>query len=38
MIQKVGDFLLAEGIIKSKIDGRAAVDASYVAEYLKARR
>ncbi len=38
MIQKVGDFLLREDIIKSKIDGRAAVDASYVADYVKARR
>src|SRR5262245_7127664 len=32
MIQKVGDFLSSEGIIKSKIDGGAAVDPSYVAD------
>jgi aliphatic sulfonates family ABC transporter substrate-binding protein len=38
MIQKVGDFLSGEGIIKSKIDGQAAVDGSYVADYLQARR
>lgn len=38
MIQKVGDFLLGEGIIKLKVDGRAAVDPSYVADYLKGRR
>lgn len=38
MIQQVGDFLFSQGIIKAKIDGRAAVDGSYVAEYLKAKR
>lgn len=38
MIQQVGDFLLAQGIITSRIDGKWAVDGSYVAEYLKARR
>jgi hypothetical protein len=38
MIQQVGDFLLAQGIVKTKIDGRAAVDGSYVSEYLKTRR
>lgn len=38
MIQQVGDFLFAQGIIKSRIDGKSAVDGSYVAEYLKARR
>lgn len=38
MIQRVGDFLFSQGIIKAKIDGRAAVDGSYVAEYLKAKR
>jgi aliphatic sulfonates family ABC transporter substrate-binding protein len=38
MIQMVGDFLFGEGIIKSKIDGRAAVDPSYVADYLKSRK
>jgi aliphatic sulfonates family ABC transporter substrate-binding protein len=38
MIQQVGDFLLAQGIIKSRIDGKWAVDGSYVAEYLKAKR
>jgi aliphatic sulfonates family ABC transporter substrate-binding protein len=38
MIQHVGDFLLAQGIIKSRIDGTWAVDGSHVAEYLKAKR
>ena len=38
MIQRVGDFLLAQDIIKAKIDGKAAVDGSWIAEYLKARR
>lgn len=38
MIQQVADFLLAQDIVKSKVDGRTAVDGSYVAEYLRARR
>ncbi len=38
MIQQVGDFLFGQGIIKNKIDGRVAVDATYVAEYLKTKR
>jgi hypothetical protein len=38
MIQRVGDFLLAQDIIKVKIDGKAAVDGSWVAEYLKVKR
>jgi hypothetical protein len=38
MIQRVGDFLLAQDIIKVKIDGKAAVDGSWVAEYLKMKR
>lgn len=38
MIQHVGDFLLAQGIIKTRIDAQAVVDGSYVAEYLKAGR
>lgn len=38
MIQQVADFLFSEGIIKAKVDGKAAVDGSYVAEYLKTRR
>lgn len=38
MIQRVGDFLLAQGIVKAKIDGQAAVDGSWVAEYLRAKR
>ncbi len=38
MIQQVGDFLLGQGIIQSKIDGRSAVDGSYVAEHLKTKR
>jgi taurine transport system substrate-binding protein len=38
MIQRVGDFLLAQDIIKVKIDGKAAVDGSWVAEYLKLKR
>jgi len=29
---------LAQGIIKAKIDGKSAVDGSWVAEYLKAKR
>lgn len=38
MIQRVGDFLLGQDIIKVKIDGKAAVDGSWVAEYLKVKR
>ena len=38
MIQTVGDFLSGDGIIRSKIDGRAAVDGSYVADYLTRTR
>jgi aliphatic sulfonates family ABC transporter substrate-binding protein len=38
MIQQVGDFLLTQDIIKAKIDGKSAVDGSWVAEYLKAKR
>jgi hypothetical protein len=38
MIQQVGDFLLAQGIIKAKIDGRAAVGGTWVAEHLKTKR
>jgi aliphatic sulfonates family ABC transporter substrate-binding protein len=38
MIQQVADFLAAQDIIKTKVDGRAAVDGSWVAEYQKARR
>jgi aliphatic sulfonates family ABC transporter substrate-binding protein len=38
MIQRVGDFLLAQDIIKVKIDGKAAVNGSWVAEYLKVKR
>ncbi|HET8576657.1 MAG TPA: NrtA/SsuA/CpmA family ABC transporter substrate-binding protein [Methylomirabilota bacterium] len=38
MIQRVGDFLLAQDIVKAKIDAKTAVDGSWVAEYLKARR
>ncbi len=38
VIQQVGDFLLSQGIIRTKIDARSAVDGSYVADYLKARR
>lgn len=38
MIQQVADFLMAEGIIKAKADGRAAVDGSHVADYLKTKR
>lgn len=38
MIQRVGDFLLSQGIIKEKIDGRSAVDGAYVADYLKTKR
>lgn len=38
MIQRVGDFLLSQGIIKEKIDRRSAVDGAYVADYLKTKR
>jgi taurine transport system substrate-binding protein len=38
MIQKVGDFLFSEGITRSKIDGRTAVDPTYVVDYLKGKR
>jgi ABC-type taurine transport system substrate-binding protein len=38
MIQQVADFLIAQDIIKAKVDARAAVDGTWAAEYLKARR
>ena len=38
MIQQVADFLLAQDIIKNKVDAKAAVDGTWVSEYLKARR
>ena len=38
MIQRVGDFLLAQDIIKTRIDAKAAVDGSYAAEYVKSKR
>ena len=37
MIQQVADFLLAQDIIKAKVDGQVAVDGSYVADYLKSK-
>jgi aliphatic sulfonates family ABC transporter substrate-binding protein len=37
MIQQVADFLLAQDIIKAKVDSNAAVDGTWIAEYLKAR-
>jgi ABC-type nitrate/sulfonate/bicarbonate transport system substrate-binding protein len=38
MIQQVADFLHTQGIVPTKVDGKAAVDASWVTEYLKTRR
>jgi ABC-type nitrate/sulfonate/bicarbonate transport system substrate-binding protein len=38
MIQQVADFLVAQDIIKTKVDAKAAVDGSKIAEYLKSRR
>src|SRR5262249_62178155 len=38
MIQQVADFLLAQDIIKNKVDAKAAVDGTWVSEYLTARR
>jgi hypothetical protein len=38
MIQQVADFLHAQDIIKAKVDAKAAVDGTWIAEYLKARR
>jgi ABC-type nitrate/sulfonate/bicarbonate transport system substrate-binding protein len=38
MIQQVADFLLAQDIIKAKVDAKAAVDGTWIAEYLKAPR
>jgi aliphatic sulfonates family ABC transporter substrate-binding protein len=38
MIQQVADFLLAQDVIKNKVDGQAAVDPSYVEDYLKSKR
>ncbi len=38
MIQQVSDFLQSQGIIKARVDGRAAVDGSPVAEYLRSGR
>jgi hypothetical protein len=38
MIQQVADFLLVQDIIKNKVDAKAAVDGTWVTEYLKARR
>jgi aliphatic sulfonates family ABC transporter substrate-binding protein len=38
MIQEVGDFLLAQGIIKNGIDASKIVDGSHVQAYLKAKK
>lgn len=38
MIQRVADFLLAQDIIKTKVDAKSAVDGTWIAEYLKGRR
>ena len=38
MIQQVADFLLAQDIVKTKVDARAAVDGFCVAEYQRSRR
>ena len=38
MIQRVADFLLAQDIIKAKVDARTAVDGAWIADYLKATR
>jgi aliphatic sulfonates family ABC transporter substrate-binding protein len=38
MIQEVGDFLLAQGIIKKAIDAGKVVDGSHVQTYVKSKR
>jgi aliphatic sulfonates family ABC transporter substrate-binding protein len=38
MIQQVADFLAAQDIIKRKVDAKAAVDGTWIADYLKSRR
>jgi RNA-binding protein YhbY len=38
MIQQVADFLSAQDIIKTKVGAKAAVDGTWVTEYLKGRR
>jgi aliphatic sulfonates family ABC transporter substrate-binding protein len=38
MIQQVADFLVAQDIIKTKVDAKAAVDGSRIAAYLRDRR
>jgi aliphatic sulfonates family ABC transporter substrate-binding protein len=38
MIQRVADFLVSQDIIKTRVDAKAAVDGTWVAEYLKERR
>jgi ABC-type nitrate/sulfonate/bicarbonate transport system substrate-binding protein len=38
MIQQVADFLHGQDIIKAKVDAKTAVDGTWIAEYLKARR
>jgi aliphatic sulfonates family ABC transporter substrate-binding protein len=38
MIQRVADFLFAQEIVRARVDAKAAVDGSWVAEYLKTKR
>jgi aliphatic sulfonates family ABC transporter substrate-binding protein len=38
MIQQVADFLVAQDIVKTKVDAKAAVNGAWVTEYLKDRR
>ena len=38
MIQQVADFLYAQDILETKVDAKAAVDGTWVTEYLKGHR
>jgi aliphatic sulfonates family ABC transporter substrate-binding protein len=38
MIQRVADFLFAQEILRSKVDAKAVVDGSWVADYLRTKR
>jgi len=38
MIQEVGDFLLQQGVIKTRIDASKIVEGSYIQEYLRTKQ
>lgn len=38
MIQRVADFLSAQEILRTKVDAKAAVEGSWVADYLRTKR